>query len=328
MPPGNVLMGSGGSGYSYQASQAMMQRPWYKSLMASWGNPSTLSQSQKDQLVAAAKQDAPLVQQFPVLGGDVEATDGGMIQPKGHFVRDAIIAGSVMAAPFALPALAGTTGAAGASGAGAAGTGAGGTVAGGGILSTLKNIVDVTKTGSDAISGVSDVLGGAAKSGVQQGNIQAQLQALLANAKTNQDKFALTAPGTRLGTSTDASIIGNYTPRKVDWGPGGFTPGAGARGVVPTVTGGVQGGMENLDPNTKKLASTITDQELQSQLAGGGPKGTDSQMAPAPTPSTTDDVLGGASLTTGLLGSIMKALQKQSGGDPNTAWTGPVDEMA
>ncbi len=96
-----------GSGNTYQASQAIVQRPWYQALMASWGNPTQLSQAQKDQLVAATKKDTALVQQFPALAGNIEATDHGMIQPKGTFVRDAIIAGTVMGGAFAAPAIAG-----------------------------------------------------------------------------------------------------------------------------------------------------------------------------------------------------------------------------
>ncbi len=162
--PSPLIGGSGGSGYTYQASQAMMQRPWYQSLLASWGNPKELSQSQKDQLVAAAKQDTALVQQFPALKGNIEATDHGMIQPKGTFVRDALIGGGLLAGGIGL------AGALGAGGAAAAGAGeAGGAGASVGVPAATAGTLPSTTIGTGMIGPIAGGASGAVPAAFETG---------------------------------------------------------------------------------------------------------------------------------------------------------------
>lgn len=170
-----------------------------------------------------------------------------------------------------------------------------------------------------ALSGLSGVLGGAAKSGQDQNNKADQLKLLLENAKLNRDKFALDAPGERLATSQRANLAANASPSKMDWGPKGFVPGAIAHGQapMPTRTGGISGALSNMNPEAKALANQTMHDEFISQLQGGisNPKGTDRAM---PTgigeESTGDKVLGGASLGTSILAAILKAKGLGGGG--------------
>lgn len=175
-----------------------------------------------------------------------------------------------------------------------------------------------------AMSGLSDVLGGAAKAGQQQNNSQDQLKLLLEQAKLNRDKFAVDAPGKRLQTSAKASMLGNFQPTKVDWGQGGFKPGAGLEGKVPTFTGGFS---TPVDDRTKQLSSRIMDEELQSQLQGGPSGGNQDRAMPTGIgqSSTSDKVLGGAAMGTSVLAALLKAFGKGGGGGGNGTYYEPND---
>lgn len=172
-----------------------------------------------------------------------------------------------------------------------------------------------------ALSGLGDILGGAAKSSTAQGNTSDRLKLMLENAKLNRDKFALGAPSTRLSGAIKGSVAGNFQPTKVDWGPGGFTPGAGTRGVIPKITGGGAGALANLSPDAKTLANQVTHDELVSQMSGGASApggGTDKAM---PTgigePSTGSSILGGLGMGSSILGLLAKL---RGGGN------GPTDQ--
>lgn len=190
------------------------------------------------------------------------------------------------------------------------GTGLAGKTATGGILSKL--------TSPETLSGVADTLGGAAKSSLQQNNNADLMNAANERTRLERDKFALTAPGTRLKDSTLASLGSNWQPTKVDWGPGGFHPGAGTEGKIPTFSGGLSGGMQNLDPRTKELQSKVMDDELQSQMSGGPTGGgKDTFMPPPVTPlSGGDKALGYGATTAGILAALAKSglLSKLVGG--------------
>lgn len=181
-----------------------------------------------------------------------------------------------------------------------------------------------------AASGLSGVLGGAAKAGQEQNNKADQLKLLLENAKLNRDKFALDAPATRLQTGLKAGMAAGAAPSTMDWGEKGFVPGAIAKGQAPMPkrTGGPSGALASLAGNSdaKQLSNTVLHDQLIAQLrggtTGGGSRvggdmsaGTDSAM---PTgigeESTGDKVLGGASLATSILSMLLKAKGQQSGG--------------
>lgn len=172
-----------------------------------------------------------------------------------------------------------------------------------------------------AMSGLSGVLGGAAKAGQDQNNKADQLKLLLENAKLNRDKFALDAPGERLATSQRANLAANATPSTLDWGPGGFKPGAIAKGQAPLPkwTGGVTGAIANMSPDAKQLSNQTMHDELISQLQGGasGPNGGSDKTMPTGIgeSSTSDKVLGGASLGTSILGLLL-GLNKGGGSKP------------
>lgn len=172
-----------------------------------------------------------------------------------------------------------------------------------------------------ALSGVSDILGGAAKSGQAQNNQSDQLKLLLENAKLNRDKFALAAPGTRLQTGM-AAEASKAAPSTMNWGPNGFKPGAIAHGQAGMPTR--QGGPETpLSSDAKQLSNTVLHDELISQLRGGttgggsrpggdsSTTGTDSAMPTGIGQSSTSDKLLGA----GAMGSsILALLAKLKGG--------------
>lgn len=185
-----------------------------------------------------------------------------------------------------------------------------------------------------AVSGLSGVLGGAAKAGQDQNNKADQLKLLLENAKLNRDKFALDAPGTRLSTGMRAAMAGGAAPSKLDWGSKGFVPGAIARGEaqMPTRTGGASGALAAVrdSPDAKQLSNTVLHDQLIAQLRGGttgggsrpgGDMNTSGSDLAMPQgigqESTGDKVLGGASLATSILGLLLKARGQGGGGSTN-----------
>lgn len=156
----------------------------------------------------------------------------------------------------------------------------------------------------DTIGKLAPILGGAAKSG-QDANAQRDRNSVLAEQlRLNRDKFALDAPGKRLGTSTRASILSNFTPTRVSWGG----PGSGLRGEIPQYSGGAAGSLANLDPQTKALAQQIIKDAIASQLRGGETGGGEDRKATLPDnfgkSSTGDKILGGASTATSILGAL------------------------
>lgn len=168
------------------------------------------------------------------------------------------------------------------------------------------------------VGGLADVLGGAAKGSQNQNNESDKIKLLLENAKLNRDKYALSAPGTRLSTGIKASIASNFKPSTLDWGPGGFKPGGVAHGApLPTRTGGFSGGMANLNPDTKALANQITHDELMSQMQGGSGGGDKAMPTGLGESSTGDKILGGAAMGTSILSVVQRALKgRQSGTTP------------
>lgn len=207
-----------------------------------------------------------------------------------------------------------------------------------GLLKTIGGGVAAPFTGGAtlpiALSGLSDILGGAAKTGQTQNNTSDSLKLLLDNANLNQQKFAEAAPGQRLSTGMRAAIAGQASPATLNWGPGGFKPGAIAEGKagLPTWEGGVSGALKNLPPDAKQLSNQVLHDELVSQLRGGetgggqaagsnGPgapdlHGTDKTLPSGLNigqPSTGDNILGGLGIGSSIL-SLLSKLQKPNGG--------------
>lgn len=156
-----------------------------------------------------------------------------------------------------------------------------------------------------AIEGITNVAGGAARAGQAQNNTQANQQMQAEQNRLARDKFALDAPGNRLSTATRASLMGNFQPTKVSQ----FMPGMGLRGERPQITGGVAGGMANLDPRVKQLGSTVMSDALAAQKAGGltGGKTDTTTIDPEIGKSSwLDKLMGGTALGGGMLAAILK----------------------
>lgn len=166
------------------------------------------------------------------------------------------------------------------------------------------SILGMVKKGSDAYSGVSDVLGGAAKGANQQNNQQDQLKLLLANLQQKQNEDAATLPAKRLSTSVQGSIAAHATPSKFNWGgPGSVAHG----GPMPSFSGGPTGAVANLDPETKQLGQTNVHDMLLQELQGGrGGGNTDMNAPQVGQTSGFDNALGGSALVTALLGALNK----------------------
>lgn len=278
-----------------QVNQWMRSQPWWQQIK---GNSQDIGPQQKQAILRAAQQNGVVVDE-----GDMEIDKAGNFNPKGHKLRNTLIvagiAGAALAAPYAIPAMTGGGGTA--AGTTAAATAAGGTAAGttaaaagtGGILSQIGTIG----------SALSPVLGGMAARGAQNNALndvnqqEAWRQGEAANL--SRDKFAISAPQDRLGASTKASILSNYTPTKVNWGG----PGSGLRGELPTYSGGMSGAMGNLDPRTKDLASQLMDDMLAQQQARRG----STVSSPQPVmgrSSGLDRAVGTGATITSILGAL------------------------
>lgn len=165
----------------------------------------------------------------------------------------------------------------------------------------------------DILSALSPVLGGAASANQKQNNTEDALKALEYH-NTNQDqlardKFAAVAPSQRMGTAARASVMNNFQPTSIAWGG----KGSGAKGQLPTYSGGAVGGMANLDPRAKATADSALTEELASQLKGAG--GGDSSLPTAPTIGA--ESLGakalGAGATAASVAAALKNLLNGSG---------------
>lgn len=156
---------------------------------------------------------------------------------------------------------------------------------------------------NDLLRRLSAYFSGAAGANRDQNNIvdrnrQSQYKEF-EDARLARDKFAEAAPGIRQGTATRASLLNNYTPRRVNW----EGPGSGLRGKVPTFEGGVPAALANLDPRVKALNDLIMSQELDRQTANKD----DIMTKPPPIgqESALDKLLGRAGAGTSLLDALL-----------------------
>lgn len=199
----------------------------------------------------------------------------------------------------------------------------------GGILKMIGGFGAAPFTGGATagfgLSGLSDVLGGMAKSGAANNISRDSLTIADERNRLDRDKFAVAAPGTRMDQSMKASLASNYTPQQLHW----EGPGSGLQGKIPTYTGGMTGAMANLDPNTKALMAQVMKDNLLSQMSGGASAaggGTDRKMsAPVNQSSGLDKVVGGAAMGTSLLSAIMKLFQGRNGGGGGSSYPGMIN---
>lgn len=162
----------------------------------------------------------------------------------------------------------------------------------------------------DAVSGIADVVGGAAKSAGQANDNRDYARIAAERAKLDRDKFATTAPNARMQTMLRAALGKNAQPAQVHWGG----KGSGLRGEVPTYTGGVKSIYGALkDPTMAGGLDTIMRDSLMAQQRGGLSGGSqDTNMGVADPSqmgktSIMDKILGGTGLATGILGAILKS---------------------
>lgn len=272
--------------------------------------------------VTAASESDPKLHEWGLSHGAESGANGGFQQEGvGGFWSDPlanIIGGGVLGLATAGAGTA-LLGGGGATTAGA-GTGTAATSASAPTLASTgsgMSILDTINKISNLVTPLSDVLGGAAKSGQQQNNVADQLKLALYNAKQNATlgakRFALAAPGKRMGTSMQALLSKYDTPTKVNWGG----PGSGLRGEVPTYSGGLSGAVRSAssDPSYQKLRDQVTQDELTSQMAGGASGGNQDVSVGTPpdvgSSSAGDNILGGGALTASILAALGKFKQPQ-----------------
>lgn len=216
---------------------------------------------------------------FAKLLGEGLAITGGTILG-GHLLAGAggpATASTGYAGPSVASEVAGVDAVAGGGG-GILGTG----VTGGRILQGAKNL--------------SPILGNAA--GAQQDQLNFDNQQQLSRDQLLQRAYetSLTEPGTRLKTSTNASMVANRTPVSHQWGG----PGSGLRGETVKFSGGYAN-PNLISPDTKTLADDIVHQQLIEGLKHGSniPGATRPKR-----PGVGGNILGGAALATGIVGGL------------------------
>jgi hypothetical protein len=268
----------GNPNYQYnQWLRAFVTKPEFQSL-------SPESQKAFQTAALAAEGGAPPPRDQAFLGAIQEASQKGLtphMTAKDWLAVAAIVGGGV-AAPFIVSALGGGAAASyiGADVASTAAASGGATAAGAAAGEAAYIGADVASTASAAsgaetagsilsqaapyIKKAAPILGGMAKAGAEANANRDRILPSMEGAQLSRDKFALEAPTTRMDQSMRASAIKNAAPVAVNWGG----PGSGLRGQVPSFTGGYQGALANLDPQTRQLAETILQKDLQDQLAG------------------------------------------------------------
>lgn len=162
------------------------------------------------------------------------------------------------------------------------------------------------------------ILSNAAANAQKQNNTNDTNAISLAGDALNRDKFGVSAPGSRLASSTKASILSNFTPRHTTWAG----PGSGLKGQVPTITGGIDQSLANLDPSTKALAQLVMKDQLAGQQVGGITGGKQDYKLPAiGQTSGADKALGAGATAASALAGL--AGNKGSGSGGNI----PVDDI-
>lgn len=106
----------------------------------------------------------------------------------------------------------------------------------------------------------------------------------------------LKSPSTRLNTSLAASRVANRQPVTAEWGG----PGAGLRGQTVKFNGG-SANPNLISPDTKALAEDTMHQEM---LQGMGGKGGPPTLSQPQDSSTLDNIIGGASTASSILGAL------------------------
>ncbi len=259
---------------------AMQFNSWLTSFVGSSGFTSLSPESQAALMSAAQGNQGTIPQGQPFQAAMNEAKAKGFVPEmtwKDWLAVAGMVAGGV-AAPFAIGALgaggAAATGAEAAAGveagavagitpelAGGLGTGA---VAGPGIAGVEGLGGGILPQVADAAKKVQPILGGMAKAGADANANRDRIMPSAESVKLARDKYALEAPSTRMTQSSKASILKGLQPAKTTWAG----PGSGARGEMPTFSGGIPNAVSGMDPRAKELADGILTKNLQDQLAG------------------------------------------------------------
>jgi len=228
-----------------------------------------------------------------------------------------------LAAPVIISAVGGGAAAAGGTAATTGATVGGTTAAAGGTMGTLGTI----NTLANIAGTVAPILTSAAGSAQTQNNTQNQQGLSAQQIARQQQQFALDAPQQRLRTGLAAALGLNAGPASVSWGG----PGSGAKGQVPTYSGGILDiGKALQDPSQRSLMQSVLANALSGQQ-----NNTDSAtpfLSGVGQSSTGDNILGGAALTSSLLPSVLALLQKkgasgvtQGGSTPDPNGVGTLD---
>lgn len=158
------------------------------------------------------------------------------------------------------------------------------------LVSFVPGVGPIASAGMDAFSGLSSVLGGAAKGSAETSTAQAP-------SKLAFDKLNIDTPATKARRALSVALAQNYKPSTVNWNG----PGSGLKGQLPTFSGGVD----------SALPAAMSD-PLVAELMGNVKAGKDATYKSGMESSPLDKVLGAGGLITGILGALTK--KRSSGG--------------
>jgi hypothetical protein len=213
---------------------------------------------------------------------------GAALGGVGLFGPGGLLAGSGGAAPVAGGGAAGGAAGGGAAGGGAAGGAAGGA---GGAAGTTGSILGTAGTVGKILStakALSPVLSGAA-AGANQSQQANDL------AKLREAQLALEAPQQRLKNSVAASITANAKPVQITTSPSPFAHAPAGSNMIH-YTNSLS--PADISPETRQLAQSIIAQQLAEQMSPNH------GLPDVGQGSTAGNILGGAALGAGVLGSL------------------------
>lgn len=293
-----------------QQNQYMRSQPWYQQYLASVGqNPANvhLNDAQRLQVTRLAQQNG-----FKVDEGAIEVDPAGNFNPRGHKLRNTLIAagaaaGGYFAAPYLASALGGVGGgsAGGAVGAAAPEIAVSSAPMGAVSIPTAAGVMSGAAGTATGTGGAASAMGYLAKGAKiakaaapilsQAAGSRANAQVLNDQQRLNNAKFALEAPQQRMKNAAQANLMANVQPWKTNWaGPGsGMKPGGGYTGA----TGGY-GDPNLMSPDLRALGQRILHEQIQAQLQG------QDQLPDPGHSSAVDKILGYGAMGASVLGGM------------------------
>lgn len=157
------------------------------------------------------------------------------------------------------------------------------------------------------LGGLSSIFGGASRGAREDRLLNDQSQ--LSRDRLNQERFRTNEalPGSRLQTSTRASMVRHASPVQFHWNG----PGSGERGEVPRFSGGFAN-PDLIDPRTRQQADDVLNQLIQRQMGR--------QEAPpisaTPREGVGSRILGGLALGSSILGGLGSVRGRRQGTQP------------